>query len=252
MKPQTGPMAVLIAACLLACPAAAQDAPAPTASIVVIGQGRVEAAPDTFSMTAEVEGRGEDQAAAVLSMTTLQTAVTDRVTRLEGLTSSRFTTGLPSIQPEYAPECANRSYGQPNPCPITGYVAAMTLSLEGRPAERGGDAVSLAAEAGAKSARLTELSLSDEQAIRRQAAQAAFADARRQADDIAEAAGQRIIRVVRVQDPEASNAAFSLSQEAEGAGLDAQYGFYRAATPIRIVAGPISVHSRLMVTFEIR
>jgi hypothetical protein len=74
----------LAAASLLAGAAAAQDAAPPVASIIVIGEGRVQAAPDTFSMNAEVEGRGADQAAAVLQMTALQAAVTDQVTRLEG------------------------------------------------------------------------------------------------------------------------------------------------------------------------
>lgn len=250
MTGKFGTIVALAAASLLAGAAAAQDSAPPVASIIVIGEGRVQAAPDTFSMNAEVEGRGADQAAAVLQMTALQAAVTDQVTRLEGVTASRFTTGLPSIQPEYAPTCSNRSYGQPNPCPVIGYVAAMTLSLEGQPAERGGDAVSLAAETGAKSARLTGLSLSDEQLMRRQAAQAAFADARRQADDIAAAAGLRIIRVARVQDPEASGAA-SPAYELDAGYRDVEAN-YVAATPITLVPGPITIRSRLAVTFEIR
>lgn len=244
-----GTIVALAATSLLTWPASAQEATLPPASISVIGEGRIEAAPDTFSMSAEVEGRGSDQAAAVRQMTALQTAVTDGVTGLEGLTSARFTTGLPSIQPVYAPDCENRSYGQPNPCSVTGYVAAMTLSLEGRPAERGGDAVSLAAETGARSARLTGLSLSDEQAFRSQATKAAFADARRQADDIAEAAGRRIVQVVRVQNPDSAS-----PYVLDGYGTAEMDGTFGAnhATPIVITPGPIAIRSRLTVTFEIQ
>lgn len=242
------PLVALAVAGLAATPASAQDAPA---SIIIIGEGQVEAAPDTFSMSAEVEGRGADQAGAVREMTTVQTAVTEGVTHLRGLTSTRLTTGLPSVQPIYGPDCSSRSYGQPNPCPVTGYIATMTLSLEGQPAERGGDAVSLAAETGAKTARLTALSLSDERAFRRQAAQAAFADARRQADDIAEAAGQRVVRVVRVQDSDASNSVFVMGENLVGSDVDGNYG-YVAPTPITLVPGPVSIRSRLSVTFEIQ
>lgn len=174
--------------------------------------------------------------------------MTERVTGLSGLTSARFTTGLPTILPIYATNCAGRaSYGQPTPCPITGYVAAMTLSLEGQPAERGGDAVSIAAESGAKSARLTGLSLATDQIFRRQAAQAAMADAREQADIIARAAGRRVVGILQVQTP-ASVDRLHLEDGFHGGHVDANYA---VATPITLVPGPISIESRLSVTFEI-
>ena len=132
-----------------------------------------------------------------------QARVTDGVTRLRGLTHSDFSTGNPAVQPVYTEECQNRGYGRQDGCDPVGYVATQTLALEGAPADRAGDAVSLAAERGARDARLSGYSLSDDSGLRRDAARAAFADARRQAEVLADASGQRIVRVVSVNRPAA-------------------------------------------------
>lgn len=244
---------MMAAACgVLALAGSAQAQEAPKASIVVVGVGRVDAAPDTFSMTAEIEGRGSDQAEAVRQMVLVQTTVTDDISRLQGVTAAKVTTGLPAVTPVYPSSCSSQN--RTASCVPTGYVASLPITMEGMPAERGGDAVSLAAERGARNARLNGLSMSNVEDIRRHATREAFVDARRQAEDIAEASGQTIRRVLLVEEPNARSDPFY----GAGVDIDANSGFVRglysyaeAETPITLTPGPVTVRASLTVTFEI-
>lgn len=243
------PIRLTTAACgalmLFATPAMAQD----RSTIAVTGIGRVEAAPDTFTVAAEIVGRGPDQAQAILAMTQTQTAVSDAVVRLDGLTSAALTTGLLSIEPVFAEDCARTTMDRAGGCAVTGYVARIPLSLRAQPVERGGDAVSLAAEKGAIGARLEGFALADQTALRRQAAASAFMDARRQADVIAEAAGQRVIGLIQIQSPTEDRRLWGSTHAY--AEIDANYAEASPATPVSIAPDKIRIESRLEVTFAI-
>lgn len=236
------------ASILFTAPAMAQDWPRQPASINVTGEGRAEADPDRFAMTASVIGRGVSQVDALRDMAEVQARVTNAVTRLQGLTWSRFSTGSPAVQPIYSGECQNRGYGRQDTCEVTGYVATMSLSLNGAPAERAGDAVSIAAERGARDTQVIGYSLSDDRDLRRDAARAAFADARRQADIIAEASGQRIVRVASVDLPQ-SQFGLALVLPAPGMVLEANYEAPTVA--LTLSPEPIKVESRLVVQFDV-
>jgi uncharacterized protein YggE len=77
----------------------------------------------------------------------------------------------------------------------------MALTLEAGPIERAGDALSLASERGARDAQVQDFYLRDDATQKTQARQAAFADARRQAEALALAANQRIVRLLRLEEP---------------------------------------------------
>lgn len=244
----------LAAACgvlvLVAAPAGAQDWPRQPATINVTGTAHVEGAPDRFSISASINGRGADQVSALRAMADAQTRVTDGVTRLRGLTWSEFSTGNPVVQPVYSEECQNRGYGRQDGCDPIGYVVTQTLSLEGAPAERAGDAVSLAAERGARDARLTGYSLSDDSGLRRDAARAAFADARRQADVLADASGQRIVRVVSVNRPSVEREA-AYNPTPVAMAISGAQNFESPTVALTVTPAPIKVESSLMVEFEV-
>ncbi|KQW83155.1 hypothetical protein ASC65_07465 [Brevundimonas sp. Root1279] len=239
---------MIAAACgAMALAGAAQAQAGGRATIVVRGEGRVEAMPDTFAMSAQVVGRGATQSEAVRQLALSQTTVTDAVSRLQGLTAAEVTTGLPAVTPTYSGECARDTHDK---CTPSGYVAVLEVTLEGMPAERGGDAVSLAAERGAQSVRLTRLFLADETGQRSQAARVAFTDARRQAEDIATASGQRIVRVAKVASPDRQRI-YGLYNEAE---VDAYYGatgYFTPETSLDLSPDAVSISSSLEVTFEI-
>jgi len=240
---------LMIACAAFAAPAMAQDWPKQPATINVTGEGLAEVAPDRFSMSASVNGRGATQVEALRSMAEAQTTVTNAVTRLRGLTWSQFSTGSPAVQPIYAEGCEARGYGRQDGCEVTGYVATTSLSLKGAPAERAGDAVSIAAERGARDARLTGYSRSDDSGLRRDAARAAFADARRQAEIIADASGQRIVRVSSVNLPQSElEADFVVAAPM----MVTQENLVETpSVSLTVAPEPIRVQSRLAVQFEV-
>lgn len=192
--------AVFSAIGMVAMPALAQQQP-DVPLISVIGSGEVEAPPDAFRLSASIEGRGGDQVAALRELASVRTRVSD-VERLQGLTRARLTTGAPSVRPTFDPSCGQAGYGRTtDDCPIVGYVAAMALTLEAGPIERAGDALSLASERGARDVQVQDFYLRDDATQKTQARQAAFADARRQAEALAQAANQRIVRLLRLEEP---------------------------------------------------
>lgn len=239
-----------VAALMLATPALAQESDSARPSITVLGQGHVETAPDTFRLTAELQGRGADQVTALRALAEAQTLVSD-IEKLEGLRSGRLTTGAPSVTPAFDPQCGAQRYDRDTEdCPVVGYVAATNLTLEGAPIERAGDALSLASERGARNARVESFFLKDDEVQSVEAQRAAFADARRQADGLAAAAGQRIIRVLRLQNPNAgrmsARAGYADVQEIVVTGTRAT-----PAVSLDVAPPPVRTEAQILATFEI-
>ena len=241
------------AACLAtAWGAGAQEAALDRPSIVVTGSGEAESAPDTFTVTAGVEGRGPDQVAALQGLAARQHSVMDGLRRLEGLTRSELTTGEVKVEGTYDPACGGSGYDRDTTdCPVVGYVASMSVTLRASPVDRAGDAVSLAAELGARGTSISWTGLDDMSALRQQANEAAFADARRQADVLAAASGQRIVRVLRIQDPSAR--AITIARD-EATQIDEVVVVGVRARPrisLEVAPPPVSAESRVTVFFEI-
>ncbi|WP_292062451.1 SIMPL domain-containing protein [Brevundimonas sp. UBA7664] len=235
-------------ACLLFAPAvSAQEVSPERASIVVTGTGRAEAPPDLFTVTAGIEGRGVDQVAALQALASRQRVVMEGLGRLEGLTSTEVTTDGAGIESISDPECGNSDYS-PETCPIVGYSASMTVRLVGSPVQRAGDALSLAGELGARDARVVRIHLSDNSDLREAANRAAFADARRQADLLASAAGQRVVRTVRIATPDARSMASSSDALADIVDFEPRV---RPVAPLVFAPPPTEFVTHLTVTFEI-
>ena len=242
--------AAAIAALMLTTPALAQDSPADRPSITVVGEGRVETPPDRFRVTAEIEGRGTNQVAALRALATVQTRISD-VEKLEGLRTARLTTGAPKVTPTFDPQCGANDYRRDtDSCPIVGYVASTSLTLEAGPVARAGDALSLASERGARNARVESFYLADPAAQSLAAQRDAFADARRQADALAAASGQRIVRILRLQDPDAQR----------GGGMADGYrdeivvtgSRIQPAVRLDVAPPPVRTEARVLATFEIQ
>lgn len=245
MKPIFAAAAIL----LTATPVLAQDRLSDRPSIIVVGEGEAEQAPDTFRVMADVEGRGATQVDALRHLAGTLDRLGADLQRLEGLQTARLSTGLPQVEPTHAADCNSQRYGgdQDN-CPVTGYRAAMSVTLEGAPIARAGDAVSLAAERGARNARLESVYLASDRGLQAEANQAAFADARRQADALAQASGQRVVRILRIQDPGARNYESSATQIDEVVVTGSRI---RPSVSLNVAPPPVHVTSRLTVVFEI-
>lgn len=218
-------------------------------TITVTGSGQAEHAPDTFAFTANIEGRGVEQLAALRELNANQSRIMESLPKLEGLSGARVTTGDLAVSPVHAADCEPRGRDA-SACPITGYRATMPITMSGSPAERAGDALSLAAELGAAGASLESFELSDMQGLREVANRNAFADARHQAETLASASGQRLGRVLRVVDANAR--AYG---EAQGyLSLDdvvVTGTRVRGSAPITVAPEPVTAQSNISVVFEI-
>ena len=228
--------------------ASAQDNIASRPSIVVSGQGQVERAPDAFRASASVEGRGRGQVDALRALAAQQIKIVEGLGKLDGLTQSRVTTNQPKVEPTYAPDCGNSDDGDREDCPITGYVAHTSIQIDASPAARAGDAVSLAAELGARGTRLEAYLLSNDSDLRSEANRAAFLDAQRQAEALAQASGQRIVRVLRVQDPGAGGG-YSYAENLDEIVVTGNR--VQPAVRLDVAPPPIKTTARLTVVFEI-
>lgn len=241
-------------AAAFALPAAAQESFANRPSIIVTGSGEVEAQPDQFKVNVTVEGRGATQVEALGALSSAQAQMIETLPRLRGLRDGLVTTGEISVEPNHEPGCGITGYDRDTTdCPVIGYSVASALIFTGSPAERAGDAISLASELGAVRARLDEYALADMRTLQDAANRAAFADAERQARMLAEASGRRIVRILRIQDP-SSRVVDVLAQEVSEFGEVVVTGsrIRSAAVSIDVAPRPVSATARVTVVFEIQ
>ncbi|MDP1914201.1 SIMPL domain-containing protein [Brevundimonas sp.] len=227
---------------------AAPNPPADRPTILVVGTGEAEMPPDTFVIKAMIEQTGPDRDQALRAMDQAQTRVMQGLADMEGLAEVRLTTDAFSVVPVRDPEC-EQPYGRERECPIVGYKASMPVSMSASPALRAGDAVSLASELGALNASLESFGLSDTDGLQAEANREAFNDARRQAQSLANASGQRIVRVLRVSDANArsyARDAYAGPEEVVVTGSRV-----RASVPITVAPPPTRVQSSISVLFEI-
>lgn len=235
-----------LATVLIALPATAQTA-VERPTIVVEGRGVAERAPDAFFIGGDLRGEGPDSVSALRALAAAQARVTEGLADFEGLAAGKIRTQTVEVQPVYAGNC------QPNrrdddTCPVTAYAATMRFQFKGAPASLAGNAVSLAAELGARRVSTTGTEVEDETALRADANRLAFADARRQADTLAAASGQRIVRILRVQD---SNARFPDDNSGQVEEVVVTGSRVRPSVAIPVDQPPVRIETRLTVVFEI-
>lgn len=252
-------VALALMAGAFASPAWAQDPRPDSASITVVGTARLERPPDRFRIVAEIDGRGTTQVDALAQLAGRQADVAAGLNRLEGLTVAELTTGKPTVRPVRQSGCES-DYRQEGTCPITGYLGETSVVLEGAPVERAGNAVSLAAEKGATSASIQGFFLSDSSALRAEADESAFTSARQQADRLARASGQRIVRILRIQDPDAMRSpgygglTVDVDELADRVPLGrtvTDFAFMAPRVLLDVTPEPVAVSSSLVVVFEI-
>ncbi|MFC7379058.1 SIMPL domain-containing protein [Brevundimonas sp. GCM10030266] len=243
-----------LAALLLAIaqPVAAQQGLAGPPSILVTGSAEVEAQPDQFRITVSINGRGATQVEALRNLAAVQTRMMDDLPTLSGLSRSAITTGEIALQPTFDPACGASQYDRDtDDCPVVGYNVGTELTFKGAPAERAGDALSLASELGAGSARVRDYSVSDMRALREAANRAAFADAERQARMLSDASGRRIVGILRIQDP-SSRLVGADQQDGEMADVVVTGNRVRGpAVSIAVAPEPVTATSRVTVAFQI-
>jgi len=233
-----------------AMPAAAQQALSGPPSILVTGSGEAEAAPDQFSISLSIEGRGTTQVDALRDLSVSQTRIMDAVPKLSGLDRATMTTGDVSLEPVFDSACGGNEYDRDTDnCPVVAYKVTSPITMRGAPAERAGDALSLASELGARSGRISSYSVTDMRTLQAAANRAAFADAERQARMLSEASGRRIVGILRIQDPSTRLVGPDLEEVQDIIVTGRAY--QSAAVSIVVMPEPVKATARVTVAFEI-
>lgn len=204
----------LLTALMLASPGAAysqalrlDDRPLVTAQ----GAGTVQHMPDWVRVGFTVRGEGTTPVEALSSMARQRAVVLASIRASKGMGDAEISDGSVSTQEVRNPACSpNQPYLaqqrlSTGECAIAGAITNIELDVKVRPATRAGDVASLASQLGAKNVSLRGSGFDHDEDVQAEAAQRAVADARREADLIARAAGGRLGELLRVQDQAAFN-----------------------------------------------
>lgn len=194
----------------------------PVASINATGEGRREAAPDMATIMLGVETRAQNPAAAGSAnadrMTTIRAAL-----RQAGVADSSISTAHYSVHLQMGRTTDD-----------TIYVASNTVTVETRRLDEVGRLIDVGLGAGATSIGGLQYDLTDRATISRAALSEAVADARRQAETMAEAAGGRLGDLLELGTLPASYTPFFAAEAA-------QYRMAAAAAPTPISAGTVTI-----------
>ncbi len=201
--------AVLMAALSVAGVARAQiESTDPEPTITVTGQAELRLPAEDVTVSARIFARAETSEAALQTASDTLNAITDAISRLEGLEKYQFDADNAQAQAVRDADCRSealylRDDRRPPPeCEPIAFITTVSFTLEVEPAAIAGNVVSTLSEVGAEDARIVAFGLLDRAAAQRQARQAATQDALATAAAVADAAGARVgaIRSVSVND----------------------------------------------------
>ena len=183
---------LLTGAGLAARPAAADE---PPTGIQARGQGLVLARPDVAYLTLGATVRRDNAGDAFARTEELVTALTATL-RANGVAEADIQTRQFSLNPEYG-----RSTGD-NPPPVVGWRAVHTVQVKLRDFSRIGATIDQGVQALGAEATIQGISfaIEDTDALAARARREAIANARRNAEEMAAAAGVRVGRVMLIQD----------------------------------------------------
>src|SRR5438094_4012648 len=181
---------LVLAATLLAVPAAAQPPAAPTETLSVSGTGRVELTPDRAVFSVGVQTMAPTVAAALQENSARASAIIAALKRL-GAADREIRTSQVSIYPQ------QEQPGGRAP-KIVGYQVSNGITVVREDPSAVGKFLQAAVDAGANTISGVSFTVSDPTRGRDTALQAAVADARAKAEVLARAAGRTLGRVISI------------------------------------------------------
>ncbi|WP_029916130.1 SIMPL domain-containing protein [Caulobacter sp. UNC358MFTsu5.1] len=205
-------MRLLLVAALACVPASAvlAQTPEPTGpTVTVIGNGRAEAPADYAWLSFNLRGEGPSSPDAVSALSTTRGKLEASLAALASKPTLDVRSSTLSIREVRPKACNATSYGAPSlstgECAVIGSVATVGFQVKVTPAKQVGDVASLAAQLGGSDINVSNGGLIDDQPLEDKAMRSAIADAKRQAQLIAESSGGKLGPLVRIQDSQAVN-----------------------------------------------
>ncbi len=201
--------------------------------ITVVGSGEARVAPDMASVQIGVETSAATTQEALAQNTAQAQAIIDRVQELGVAEQDVQTSGF-NIYPTYGEDGRT----------VTGYTVSNMVSVTIRDLAQAGAMLDQVVQAGANRVYGVSFGVSDMQAAQAQAREAAVADARARAEQLAQAGGASVGQVLVIS--ENIGAAMPVPMPAMMADR-AEGG---AAVPVQ--AGEQTIGAQVQITFELR
>jgi len=216
------------------------------AKLTVRGEARLMIAPDTVSVILGVSTESAKAKKAIADNNTTMNKVM-RALDVLGLSDAEYQTQQFRVQPIWTsrPKGAASTWA-PN---IASYRVSNTLRITTQQLEIVGELIGAATEAGANQVNSIQFSLSNSREYRSQAIAAAMANAKADAQTLADASGDRIKRTLslNLNNAEASVAQADVRQLKSRMMMDSM----AEASPPPIDAGDITVRASVSVVYEL-
>jgi uncharacterized protein len=200
--------------------------------ITVIGTGDVKATPDQATVQIGVQSQGQTSQAAIADNNTKMEALLAKLKEL-GVADKDIQTSNFSISPTYSEN------GQT----VTGYQVSNNASVTIRDVATTGTLLDGVVQAGANSIYGINFGIADTKALEGQARNAAIADAKAQADAMAQAAGGSVGQILNITETIGSTPVQPMMMRQEAMQAD-------SAVPI--AQGEQTVNAQVQITYELR
>lgn len=223
-------------------PAAKQQA-IPT--LTVMGQAQLDKPADQMRLTIGVVTQGDE---AQIAMQENSKQMNEVIAALQkaGLTKEEYQTGQFQIQPRYSRPPRGGPGQDPNWKPqIVGYDVINRVQVKTKKLNLAGELIKAATEAGANSIDSINFDLADPRKHRAEAIAAATSNARSDAEALAGAAGQKLVRILTINLDSAPVQPMPMQMMGRMAMAEAD-----GAPPIE--PGEITVHASVTITYEIK
>jgi uncharacterized protein len=217
--------------------ASSPDTGAPARTIVVSGQGQVQASPDTAAVNFAIETHARTAAEAAERNAAVAKKIVDAVKAKLGGHGTVTTAGY-SLDPEYEPHPVG---GKPR---VIGYAARNAINVETHDLPVVGPLIDVAIAAGANRVNYLNFLLKNDIHARAEAIAAASRDAQEQAKALAASLGVRLGRII--------SASTVMQPRPLPVAMGTGYGGFvaqRVATPVE--PGKLTVSATVFLTFEI-
>ena len=211
--------------------------------LTVRGDAELQRPADQLQLRLGVVTHAVEAAQAMQENSRVMEAVIDAIEQL-GLTKAEYQTGRFNVQPEYAPPPRQP---QPDWRPrITGYQVSNTLNIKTKKLEIAGDLIQAATDAGANNVESITFDLADQRKHRAEAIEEATRNAIADANVLAKASDQKLVRVLSINLDNAEAPQPMYRQEMMGRAMATDMA---PAPPI--APGDITVHAAVTIVYEI-
>jgi uncharacterized protein YggE len=219
--------------------------------VLISVQKTIEVPADGFSISAYPIGRGDTQAEALEAVKNELDAARSAANAFAGVETLSIEASDIEVLALPDPDCSYEGYRSEERCPTNGYVARITLKLNGTPALEAGNLVSLLTEEVSGRVSLNGFAVIDRAAAKTQATAEAIAEARASAEQIADASGLSVGALLEVR-PKNAPKYFSPEGQYDRITVSAGRAPRRPATTLTIdqPMGEVSVDYLLTFALE--